>query len=40
MEAPPPFFGYLIFAAPVPWALLATQGHDDLATARPACVVA
>ncbi|KAI9070112.1 hypothetical protein FKP32DRAFT_1753474, partial [Trametes sanguinea] len=24
---------------PVPWALLATRGRDDLATAVPACVV-
>ena len=39
MEAPPPFSGYLIFAAPVPRALLATWGCDDLATAPSACVV-
>ncbi|ESK85656.1 hypothetical protein Moror_9959 [Moniliophthora roreri MCA 2997] len=32
-------FGYIIFAAPVPRALLATRGHDDLAIAVPACVV-
>ena len=39
MEAPPPFTGYLIFAAPVLRALLATWGRDDLAAARLACVV-
>ena len=39
MEAPPPFSGYLIFAAPVPRALLATWGRDDLAIAPSACVV-
>ena len=39
MEAPPPLFGYLIFAALVLRALLATRGRDDLATAPPACVV-
>ena len=39
MEAPPPFSGYLIFAAPVLRALLATWGRDDLAIALPAGVV-
>ena len=39
MEAPPPFTGYLIFAAPVLRALLATWRHDDLAIALLACVV-
>jgi hypothetical protein len=39
MEAPPPFSGYLIFAAPVLRALLATWGHDDLAIALLAGVV-
>jgi len=39
-RAPPSVFGYLIFAAPVLRALLATRGRDDLATAVPACVVA
>ncbi|SRR6266550_1204536 len=39
MEAPPPFTGYLIFAAPVFRALLATWRHDDLAIALLACVV-
>ncbi|KAF8345377.1 hypothetical protein F5887DRAFT_966513 [Amanita rubescens] len=39
MEAPPPFTGYLIFAAPVLRALLATWGRDDLAAALLACVV-
>ena len=38
-EAPPPVSGYLIFAALVLGALLATSGRDDLATAVPACVV-
>ncbi|EDR09905.1 uncharacterized protein LACBIDRAFT_318233 [Laccaria bicolor S238N-H82] len=31
--------GYLIFAAPVLWALLAPLGRDDLAAALLACVV-
>lgn len=38
-EAPPLVFGYLIFAALVLRALLATRGRDDLATAVSACVV-
>ncbi|KAI0071665.1 hypothetical protein K474DRAFT_1668786 [Panus rudis PR-1116 ss-1] len=39
MRAPPSFFGYLIFAAPVLRALLATRKRDDLAIAVSACVV-
>ncbi|KAI0079054.1 hypothetical protein K474DRAFT_1659527 [Panus rudis PR-1116 ss-1] len=39
MRAPPSLFGYLIFVAPVPRALLATRGRDDLAIAVTACVV-
>ena len=38
-EAPPLVFGYLIFAALVLRALLATRGRDDLAIAVSACVV-
>ena len=34
MEVPPLLYGYLIFAAPAPRALLAPLGRDDLATAR------
>ena len=41
MRAPPSglIIGYLIFAALVSRALLATRGRDDLATAVSACVV-
>ena len=40
MRAPPSFSGYQIFAALVPCELcLQLRGHDDPATALPACVV-
>ena len=39
MEALPSFTGYLIFAAPVFQALLATWKHDDLTSALIVCVV-
>ena len=39
MEVPPLLYGYLIFAAPAPRALLAPLGCDDLATVQFAWVV-